>query len=297
MSRVGSAIDAATVRASDAAGAGLIQALCASGTDCAHPLPAIAVVPAHPDDETIGAGSRLPRLRQARFVYVTDGAPAGGQDAVRIGLSPDRYGDVRRRELQAALALCGIDWEQVSSLGYPDQQAALHLARLAQDLAEMLSAWGTQVVLTHPYEGGHPDHDATAFAVHAAAALLQRSRQAPPCIIEMSSYHMGSAGIRVCAFLPDADGDVDGGTATLRLTPEEERHKRAVFDCYATQRETLAQFPIGIECFRPSPRYDFQRPPHEGRLFYECHPWGMTGQRFCSMAAGAMAQLGLEGRL
>jgi hypothetical protein len=39
------------------------------------------------------------------------------------------------------------------------------------------------------------------------------------------------------------------------------------------------------------------RAPHEGKLFYECHPWGMTGQRLLALSAQAMAELGLEGRL
>ena len=30
------------------------------------------------------------------------------------------------------------------------------------------------VVLTHAYEGGHSDHDATAFAVHLAAGVMRR---------------------------------------------------------------------------------------------------------------------------
>ena len=39
---------------------------------------------------------------------------------------------------------------------------------LARVLRPLLA--GTRVVVTHAYEGGHPDHDAVAFAVHAAVA-------------------------------------------------------------------------------------------------------------------------------
>ena len=278
-----------------AAGGELIAGLCAPDTaDRLDPLPPVAVVVAHPDDETVGAGSRLPRLTQAQFLYVTDGAPPDGRDAARHGLSSADYADVRRGELGAALALCGIRQQQVFSLRYADQQAALHMAQLADKVAEGLAGFKAPAVLTHPYEGGHPDHDATAFAVHAAAALMRMRRQGPPDIVEMACYHMGPEGIRACAFLPDADAD---SVAIVRLTAEEQRHKRALFGCYATQQETLAYFPLGVECFRPSPRYDFLRPPHEGKLFYECHDWGMTAERFCSLAARAMAELGLKGRL
>src|SRR5688572_24731924 len=85
-------------------------------------LPATMVVGAHPDDETVSAGSRLPRLAQARFVCVTDGAPRDGLDAGRHGLGIAAYAQARRRELLAVLALCGIAPDQVDWLDCPDQQ-------------------------------------------------------------------------------------------------------------------------------------------------------------------------------
>ena len=53
-------------------------------------------------------------------------------------------------------------------------------ARMPAPLVKRLNAdmnWVVQqpdVVLTHPYEGGHSDHDSTAFAVHLAAGILRR---------------------------------------------------------------------------------------------------------------------------
>ena len=138
--------------------------------------PRTLVLVAHPDDETVGAGSRLPRLAHARFAYTTDGAPRDGEDAARHGRSPAEYRELRQRELHAALALCGIRFDRVLDLGYPDQQAAVHLAHLARRVMDLLATERIDAVLTHPYEGGHPDHDATAFAAHTAAALM-RSRQ------------------------------------------------------------------------------------------------------------------------
>ena len=41
----------------------------------------VAVVAAHPDDETIGAGASLGLLRTPVLVHVTDGAPRSGHDA------------------------------------------------------------------------------------------------------------------------------------------------------------------------------------------------------------------------
>jgi N-acetylglucosamine malate deacetylase 2 len=275
--------------------AALVAALGAPDADRLQAVPRTVVVVAHADDETVGVGSRLPRLKDARFVYVTDGAPRDGQDAARHGYTPAEYANARRRELEAALALCGIGAAQVLGLECPDQQAALQLGPLAARLAEVFAQWPLEAVLTLPYEGGHPDHDATAFVVHAAAALLRARGEPAPCIVEFALYHLGPEGSPVCAFLPDADGDALA--AAVHLTAQEQQHKLALLACFITQRETLRNLPIDVERFRRAPPYDFGRPPHAGKLYYERHPWGMTGARFCTLAVEAMAELRLEGPL
>jgi N-acetylglucosamine malate deacetylase 2 len=273
----------------------LMAVLGAPDAEHLEPLPRTMVVVAHPDDETVGAGSRLPRLGQAQFVYVTDGAPRDGLDAARHGYTPAEYAQARRREIEAMLALCGVSSRQVAGLECPDQQAALNLAELAQKLAQQFARSRVEAVLTHSYEGGHPDHDAAAFVAHAAAALTAKRGGARPELVEMAMFHLSSEGIRACEFLPDANADT--GMVTIQLTPEEQAHKRALLACFTTQRETLKGLPMEVERFRPAPRYDFAAPPHQGKLLYECHPWGMTGERFRALAAQALKELGLEGRL
>jgi LmbE family N-acetylglucosaminyl deacetylase len=256
------------------------------------PPPPTVLVAAHPDDESLGAATRLPRLAQARFVCVTDGAPRDGRDAARRGLTPDGYARLRERELECALALCGIAPTQLVRLGIADQQAALNLTQVATQLAALFTEFGAEAVLTHAYEGGHPDHDACAFGVHAAAALL-RARGAPaPAIVEMAGYHWGPEGLRTAAFLPARDATPD--EVAVHLTPEEQAHKRALLACHASQEQTLRPFPLDVERFRIAPHYDFLQPPHAGLLYYERHAWGMEGKRFRALAAEALAALGLE---
>ena len=264
--------------------------------DPAAPLPATLVVVAHPDDETVGAGAQLARLRDALFIYATDGAPPDGEDARRHGLTVEAYRALRRHELEAVLARCGIGRDRIRRLGCPDQQAARCLPLLAMRLARLFRLHHPEVVLTQAYEGGHPDHDATAFAVHAAAAWLRTRDGHAPGIVEMTGYHRGAAGQWECeVFLPQAEPDPS--MATLTLDEEGRRRKRALLDGFASQRETLMQFPLAVERFRRAPAYDFRRPPHGGALAYEQHPWGITGAQFRSLAADAMARLGLEGAL
>ena len=50
------------------------------------------------------------------------------------------------------------------------------------------------LVLTHAYEGGHPDHDAVAFAVSGGGAA-RGSDAADTTVVEMPFYHAGPGGL------------------------------------------------------------------------------------------------------
>lgn len=260
------------------------------------PLPSTMLVGAHPDDETVLAGARLKRLSQAIFVCVTDGAPRNGYDAGRHGLTPEQYAQARRLELEAVLGKCGIAPQRILSLDCPDQQATLLLVPATRKLADLFAQHGTEVVLSHAYEGGHPDHDASAFIVHAAVALRRAQGAAAPAIIEMAGYRRRDNGERACGFLPRPDGAPDDALL-FDLDEEELRFKSELVAGFTTQRETLSGLPIVAEGYRAAPAYDFRQPPHAGKLHYENYPWGMNGESFRAHAGQALRELGLEGPL
>ncbi|HEY6218510.1 MAG TPA: PIG-L family deacetylase, partial [Gemmatimonadaceae bacterium] len=234
----------------------------------------IAVVVAHPDDEAIGAGAVLRGFPDVTIVHVTDGAPADPGYAESKGFeSRDAYAAARRREVVGALGVIGIPAEKILGLNFVDGEASWHLVELCNRMADLFDELKPEVVLTHPYEGGHSDHDSTAFAVHLAAGMLLREGQPAPVLLEMTSYHNYQGRRRFFNFLPFQGMSVK----TIRLSREERRLKRRMFDHFASQRALLATFPIEVERFRQAPRYLFNVPPHEGQLDYERLCKKMTG--------------------
>jgi len=54
---------------------------------------------------------------------------------------------------------------------------------------------------------------------------------------------------------------------------------------FKSQQKSLAPFMLPeTEAFRDAPSYDFRRPPHPGRLFYEYFDWGIDGVRWRELA-------------
>lgn len=241
----------------------------------------VAIVVAHPDDETIGVGGQLSRLSGVTVVHATDGSP-------RAHPRHEAYARQRRCELEAAMALAGVPREALISLGLVDQDVSFHLADLARRLASLFGERRLEIVMTHPYEGGHPDHDAVSFAVDAARQLLARRGIEPPDAIEMAFYHGGAAGMVAQRFVP-----ANTPTIEVPLSDAAWTLKQRMLAAHASQVEVLTRFDSRFELFRVAPRYDFTALPNGGSLYYETADWGMTGARWRSLAATASRALGL----
>jgi len=265
----------------------VLDELVATAADAAC-VKRVVVIVAHPDDEAIGAGTLLKGLPCVTVVHVTDGAPADASYAIARGFdSRESYAAARRREVEAALGIIGIPSENIRGLGFTDGEAAFRLVDVSKAVMDVLEELTPDVILTHPYEGGHSDHDSTAFAVHLAAGILQREGVIAPVILELTSYHNYNGRRRLFSFLPF--GNL--ATRTLRLNSEARILKRRVFEQFVSQADLLETFPIEVERFRQAPRYLFTVAPHDGELDYERRCRRISGAEWRAQAERALQAL------
>jgi LmbE family N-acetylglucosaminyl deacetylase len=250
----------------------------------------LAVIIAHPDDETVGTGALLMRTTGTQVIVTTDGSPRAPEFAQEHGFgSVEDYAAARRRELSTAMAIAGVKAEQLIMLGFADQGATHALAQLSAMLAGIVIARNITMVVTHAYEGGHPDHDAVAFAVQAAQRLLAMRGRALT-VIEMPLYRIDAQGRFTTSFAGETAGAIAYAIAGAELD-----RKKAMFAAHVSQQQVLRQFDPAREQFRPAAKHDFTRLPNDGRLFYESMPWGMDGPGFQRRVGEAMAALAREG--
>lgn len=259
------------------------------------PIPGrLALVVAHPDDEAIGFGGTFDRAPDILVVHVTDGAPADMRDASRLGFpTRDAYAERRAAELATALDIAGVPASRRLALGLPDQATPEHLVTITRRLADLFRAEAIDAVFTHAYEGGHPDHDATAFAVAAAVGLLAAGAAdvaSVPEIIEMPFYALDPDGLfQPQAFPPDEDQGV-----TVPVIGAALARKQAMLQAHATQAELLDGFDPAVERFRMAPARSFDALSNGGDLFYPRVGSSLDGDGWLLRTAAARHELGLS---
>jgi LmbE family N-acetylglucosaminyl deacetylase len=254
--------------------------------------PHVLAVVAHPDDELLGFGGRMSHVApQLHVAYVSDGAPDDERFYRPLGFERRHdYALARRAEARRGLALAGMVQSQVHELGVVDQHVTSALERVVEWLLALITRVRPEAVLTHPYEGGHPDHDATACAVHVALRRLGFGQGRLLPLWEFTSYHARGTELIRGQFIPDTSQAEE----RVQLDDATREFKLRLLDCHATQREFLWTFPVEEEHFRLAPEYDFSQPP-AAPFFYDRMDWGVSGAAFLLAARQLHRLYGLTG--
>jgi len=216
----------------------------------------ILIAVAHADDETLGCFSLLSDpAHEVHILHATDSAPRDLKYALRSGFASRKdYLAARRDETLSLLSLAGIPLSRYHCLGFADQEAPVYW----RQIRAFAAAFTADRIYTHAYEGGHPDHDALAYAL---AGL--------PNLWEFPLYNALADEFVPHTFL-------DGGGQAVVLEESQRRLKRSWLACFASQQRVISMFPVVHELFRPMQAYDFSRPPHAGELYYERRQLGWT---------------------
>ncbi len=225
----------------------------------------ILVVAAHPDDEVLALGGHFDVVHP-RFFHLTTGACA---NAVRSA----QQERLRARELARAFLLGGIPAHHCFKGGVADQGAVDCLPRLFHGLVAAINRVRPDCLLTHPYEGGHPDHDVAALL----SFLVSRTNGGLP-VIEFSSYHNGTPDSAQSTWKTSAFLEPVGPVVSVALSRSQQKRKARLLSSFRSQAEVLRRFSTTHELFRAAPRYRFDEPPHVGTLLYESFRWNICFQ-------------------
>lgn len=250
-------------------------------------LDRIMIVVAHPDDEVIGAGITLSTFPVVHVVYVTNGAPPSVEKANQAGFrTVQEYSDARRKESTTALSLAGVASQNIARLGFLDSVTTYTMKPLVHEILRAIEQIKPSLIITHPYEGGHPDHDTTCLCVHLARDYAHRYEYTDEKIpiVEMTSYFVASGQMVASQFI-----DEGGDSVTIPLEKSQQNLKRMMLECHESQAYLLNIFPVETERFRVARAYDFTKPPAGGYFSYDMYPDSVDSKEWLQAAKDIMS--------
>lgn len=213
-----------------------------------HRKGGVLVFAAHQDDEVLGLGLTLIKHKnkgdRVTVVFMTNGAGGNWQEssALQRAVSAARF-----KEACDALAVIRIEPAEIVFLGFPDRGLHRYIPEASEDVATLLRAIDPQTIYVHAIEGGHLDHDVTAFVVQQVSARLGIEP-----VFEWAEYNREARGgqpIADARFAYDpyvADFDC----APTRFDESEFTRKQEMLAKYASQAVSIRYYPFRGEILR-----------------------------------------------
>ena len=198
-------------------------------------MPALLVVSAHADDESLGAGGLLAaaaaRGVPVTLAIVTDGAASHpGSPTV----TPARLADIRRREARAALDAVAPGARLVL-LDHPDGGVREARDAVRADLAALVAEAAPGAWVAAPWRGdGHRDHRVTGEVVAELVAAQAAERGIRLVEYPVWMWHWAT---------PDDPRVPWDDLRALPLDPAARQAKRAAIDAHASQVRPLSDAP------------------------------------------------------
>ncbi len=197
----------------------------------AVPTGRVLVLAPHPDDDAIGAGGLIQRVKarggQVCVVFVTCGENNPWPQRLvnrrwRITES-DRaaWGKMRCSEASASLALLGGCPDQSVFLGFPDQKistmARLGDQRIADALRDVMRDYQPSLLVAPSAQDLHADHRAVAYFAHQAVRGL------------------GDSAPEIVTYVVHGEGSPSRLHFSLDLSEREQQRKREAIECHQSQ--------------------------------------------------------------
>ena len=222
----------------------------------------ILILVPHPDDEVVACAATIGHARamgaKIFALYLTTGCPPI-ETVWRWHRKDYQQRVVRRRqEAQQVAKLLGIAPTAWSSR--PARQLWRQLPKVLQEVDGIITRHAIDQLWVPAYEGGNADHDGLSAIGNLFSAHLS--------VLEFAEYNWMGGTVRSQSFpYPTAN------VRTIMLTPEEQHFKRHCLQIYASEKQNLSYVGTSRESFRPIAAYDYNKPPHQGVLWYTRFQW------------------------
>lgn len=205
----------------------------------------VAFISPHPDDVELCCGILIKHLISSGvkvyYFCVTDGAPSPEVLSITKRLSVlDNYDQltyktIRRQETIKALNILGVNLARIEFFDWPDLECYKHIPGIIQSFYNIMK--DADGIFCCPFEGGHPDHDITRFALAVASNQINYSGH----IFEYASYNNRGYQIfqkdSLCSF-------------TINVNSQEQKIKQQITQIFVSQKKEMEQFRTDVERFR-----------------------------------------------